>query len=219
MKECINDYFLKNSKVISCDEFDQEMVSEGKSIYEVVRIIEGLPLFLEQHLQRLENSCKLEGKEALLIKEEIRGNFNELIKVNNILNGNVKLVYNYKEGNNNSLLYFIKHSYPEAEQYEKGVDATLFFGERINPNAKVINTNFREQVEKVVREKNVYEAILVDREGFITEGSKSNIFMVEGDAVITSPLNMVLPGITRDVIIEIIKKAGMKFEEKKLNYL
>jgi branched-chain amino acid aminotransferase len=218
MKECINDYYIENNQVIKCDEFNEEVISEGKSIYEVIRVIEGTPLFLKEHLARMENSCKLEGKTMLLENSELEKSFKELFKFNNIQFGNVKLVFNYKDSNNTSLLYFIKHSYPKYEQYENGVDTTLFFGERSNPNAKVINLSFRNQVEKIMKEKDAYEAILIDKDGFITEGSKSNIFMVDGDEVVTSPLNMVLPGITRNVIINIIKELGMKFEERKISY-
>ena len=57
--------------------------------------------------------------------------------------------------------------------------------EKENPNAKVINQGFREQVNQVIKDKKVYEAILVDRNGHITE-SKSNIFMVYENKVITS---------------------------------
>jgi branched-chain amino acid aminotransferase len=218
VKECINDYFVKNNEILKNEFFVQDMVSEGKSIYEVIRVIEGKPLFLEEHLKRLVNSCTLENKDILMSEEQIEKGIKELIKWNNVQNGNIKLVFNYKESSNTYLVYFIKHSYPEAKLYEIGVDTTLFFGERTNPNAKVINSSFREQVEKVIKEKQVFEAILVDNQGFITEGSKSNIFMVEKGIVVTSPLNNVLPGITRSVVIDIVKSLGIGFEEKSINY-
>lgn len=218
MKECINDYFVQNNDILKVEFFIQDMVSKGKSIYEVIRVMEGKPLFLKEHLKRLVNSCELENKDILMNEEQIEKNIQELIKWNNVQNGNLKLVFNYKESSTIGLIYFIKHNYPAAKLYEEGVDTTLFFGERTNPNAKVIDLSFREQVEKVIKEKQVFEAILVDNEGYITEGSKSNIFMVEDGIVVTSPLNNVLPGITRGVVIDIVKALGIGFEEKRINY-
>jgi branched-chain amino acid aminotransferase len=218
MKECINEYFVQNNEILKNEFFIQDMVSKGKSIYEVIRVIDGKPLFLEEHLKRIVNSCSLENKDILMSEEQIERGINELIKWNDVQNGNIKLVFNYKEGSNTGLIYFIKHSYPEAKLYEEGVDTTLFFGERTNPNAKVINSTFREQVEKVIKEKQVFEAILVDKDGFITEGSKSNIFMVENGIVVTSPLNNVLPGITRGVVMDIVKSLGIGFKEKNISY-
>jgi branched-chain amino acid aminotransferase len=131
--------------------------------------------------------------------------------------GNVKLVFNFNE-NNIFLAYFVKHHYPSEEEYENGVKTIFYHGERKNPNAKIINMEFRTAVDKEIIEKKAYEAILVDRNGYITEGSKSNIFMVKGKTIITSPLEGVLPGVTRSVIIELCKKLSLKVEEKRIYY-
>jgi len=58
---------------------------------------------------------------------------------------------------------------------------------------------------------------LVDRNGNLTEGSKSNIFMIKGNEVYTAPLENVLPGVTRGVIIEILKDLHVDFQEKSIN--
>lgn len=218
MSECINKFYIENNKVMECNTFDDRVFTQGISIYEVIRIINGVPLFLEEHIKRFKNSCNLEGKEMLLQESEMKNSIKELLQANNVFFGNVKLVFNYDDKANKSILYFLKHSYPEENLYQSGVNTVLFFGERNNPNAKVINSSFRSNVEKLIKEKNAYEAILVDNSGFVTEGSKSNIFMVQDNKVITSPLEMVLPGVTRGIIIDIIKEKGISFEEKKINY-
>ena len=65
---------------------------------------------------------------------------------------------------------------------------------------------------------NAYEAILVDENGNITEGSKSNIFMIKDKQLITAPVNFVLPGITREIIIEGSKNIGYSISEENVNY-
>ena len=102
--------------------------------------------------------------------------------------------------------------------YEKGVKTILFFGERVNPNAKVINDEFRNSVNAKIAESDSFEAILINRDGYITEGSKSNIFEVKGDVVYTAPLEGVLPGITREKIIEACRELNLTVEEKNISH-
>lgn len=186
--------------------------SEGKIIYEVIRIINGFPLFFEEHILRLQHTCKLMNIKYEYSYDIILENIRKLCEANNIYKGNIKIVINSLT--NKYALYFIPHSYPTSEQYEYGVKTILYYGERLNPNAKVQDNEFRNRVFNKVEEANAYEAILVDRNGNITEGSKSNIFMIKNEVIITSPINGVLPGITRLKVMKLIKELGIKLEEK-----
>ncbi len=189
---------------------------EEKVIYEVLRVIEGKPIFLEAHIKRMENSFKLVNTEFPLNYEEILMKIQKLIKDEGKKAGNIKLTYglNTKEFK----VFFIKHSYPTDEMYKKGVKTILYFGERNNPNAKIVNDDFRSKVNDEILKHNAFEAILVDRNGFITEGSKSNIFMVKGNELITSPVKAVLPGVTRGEIIEIARKMGINVREEEFKF-
>jgi branched-chain amino acid aminotransferase len=218
MSEAVNKFYIENQSVEDSDNFNDNLTKEGKSIYEVIRIIKGIPLFFEEHMSRFENSCSLEEKEMLLNVGEIKDKINKLIEINGVSEGNVKIVFNYRNDNSKALFYFIKHSYPTESMYLEGVKTILYFGERTNPNAKVINTTFKSSVENKIKENDAYEAILVDNQGFITEGSRSNIFIVKGESIVTSPLEMVLPGVTRGIIIDLIKKCGIGFREEKVSY-
>jgi branched-chain amino acid aminotransferase len=218
MSEAFSRFFIENGEKKSSENFEECLLKEGKSIYEVIRIIDGVPLFLEQHLERLKNSAALIGQRVLLGDMEIRNKIVQLSEMNDVTEGNVKIVFNYRDKENRSLFYFIRHSYPSREQYDMGVDTILFHGERTNPNAKVINVSFRECVERQIKEKNAYEAILVDNLGFITEGSKSNIFIIKGNGVITAPLEAVLPGITRGILLTILKEQNIQVLEEQFHY-
>ncbi|WP_434303315.1 aminotransferase class IV [Clostridium botulinum] len=217
--ECFNEFFIENEKIKERDSFEESFLKEGKSLYEVIRIIDEAPLFLKSHLERFYNSAKLEGLNLWLDEEEIKENINRLIEINKVSIGNIKLVFNFNKGkNNNFLCYFLKHNYPEDIEYKKGVKTILYHGERENPNAKVINMDFRKIVGEKIKEEKAYEAILVDRNGYITEGSKSNIFMIKNGKVITAPIEKVLPGITRQNIIDVCKNLNLKVEEEKVHY-
>ncbi|MDP4145971.1 MAG: aminotransferase class IV [Bacillota bacterium] len=220
MDLCYNKYFLIDNRVLECKDFDSSFLDHGRSLYEVIRIIDGVPLFLEKHLERLINSANITGLKLSLNIDQINERLVKLIEANGVSLGNAKIVFSFENESNNCTFYayYLKHQYPTDEQYKNGVNTILYHGERENPNAKVVNVNFRKMVDEKIREKQVYEAILVDRNGNITEGSKSNIFMIKNNEVYTAPVEAVLPGITRDTIIAVCQEAGYKLTEKKVHY-
>lgn len=187
-----------------------------KVIYEVLRIIDGKPLFLEEHMKRMENSFNLIDEKFTLKYDEIKKRINRLVKEECKLCGNIKITYSVNEKKLD--VFFIKHSYPSEEMYKCGVKVILYFGERENPNAKIINDDFRNKVNDKIKENGAYEAILIDRNGFITEGSRSNIFMIKDDTILTSPIKAVLPGVTRKKVIEAAKELGLDVKEQEYNY-
>jgi len=189
---------------------------EDRIIYEVLRVINKKPIFLENHLERMKNSFELINEEFKLTYEKISAEIHDLIERENKSYGNIKITY----GVNEKILkvFFVEHSYPCEEMYKNGVKTILYFGERENPNAKIINDTFREKVNNEIKKQNAYEAILVDKNGYITEGSKSNIFMVKENKLLTSPTKAVLPGVTRGEIIKIAEKLGVEIEEVEYKY-
>jgi len=213
------EFYMKNDKIMQKDSFNSEFMNLGKSLYEVIRIEDGVPLFIEKNLKRIENSAKITNLILPINSEEIREKVNRVIEVNKVEVGNIKIVFNFYNDKCNFYVYFIKHNYPTKEQYNRGVDTVFYHGERVNPNAKVVNLKFRAAVEEKIKNCNAYEAILVDHNGNVTEGNRSNIFMVKENTVYTAPLEDVLPGTTRDSIIDVILKCGYKFMEKRVNYI
>lgn len=189
---------------------------KDKVVYEVLRVIDGKPLFLEDHLERMKNSFDLINEEFLLKNDEIKEKIKNLINKENKLCGNIKITYSITEKKLD--IFFIKHSYPTDEMYDNGVKVILYFGERENPNAKVINNSFRGAVNKEIKKNDAHEAILVDRNGYITEGSRSNIFLIKGSNVYTSKVEAVLPGVTRTEIIKVAKENSINIIEENIRY-
>lgn len=212
--DIVGKYFLLNGIVKNTEEFDADLITKKKTVYEVVRIVNGKPLFFKEHIDRLFNSIFLAHMNMPVSAEELRNQTIKFIKINQIDSGNFKIIIT-EDGD--TAIFKIKHKYPNEADYKNGVDVILYRGERKTPNIKLIDAMFRANVNEKLKEKNAFEAILVDRKGFITEGSRSNIFMLKGDTVITSPISDILPGITRSKIIQISKELGFKVLEKKIN--
>lgn len=206
-------YILNGNKELSKNWMEEK---NGKIIYEVLKVINGKPLFYEEHYYRMVNSFKLNNKSIIISKEDLLKTITTLIEINEVKNGNIKITYNtYSD---NLQVFFIKHSYPTEEMYKNGVKTVLYFGERNNPNAKVVDNDFRSKVTEYIKSKNAFEGILVNHNGFITEGSKSNIFLIKDNKLVTSRVSDVLPGVTRNEIIKMALEEGIEVIEKDVSY-
>jgi len=212
MNECFGKKFILNGDLQPAGLFDNSMVYDGDSIYEVIRMVKGHPVFFTDHMERLLTSVKLQRKELLVDIHALRKDILALTRSDKKKEANLKIVLNYNKGSNNYLVYFIEPIYPSEEQYKKGVKGILFYAERKNPQSKMINHKLRTSIyHKLILEVG-YEALLVNDNNLITEGSRSNIFFLKGDTLVTAPSRVILNGITRKHILEICKEKNINVE-------
>ncbi len=212
MNECFGRKFILNGELQPSDLFDNSLVYEGDSVYEVIRMINGNPVFFHDHMERLSSSVKLQGKEMLADLETLRRVIIALARSDRKKETNLKIVFNYNNRMKNFLVYFIEPIYPTAEQYRAGVKGILIHAERKNPESKVINHKLRSSIYHRLILEGAYEAILVNEKNMLTEGSRSNIFFVKGEKLVTAPDNLILNGITRKHILEICRSNNIQVE-------
>lgn len=175
-----------------------------KIFYEVIRIIEGKPLFLEEHLERLKSSI---GD----LSAEIKYVLLELLKHGNKDNFNLKISVNSE-----TLEYEIENIegfYPPKLWYDEGIDVLLINIKRDNPKEKVWNPAYKEYVKNALDSHQVYEGIIF-HDALVGEGTKSNVFFLKGRVVISPKLENILPGITRIKVLEALKNLNIEFIEK-----
>lgn len=192
----------------------------SNAAYEVLRVMQGKPLFLEDHLLRFENSIKFMGTDVGISGKEIAEGIQKLSKANGFSTGNVKLIFTSPPSKKSIdepilLIAFISHKYPDKEDYSRGITMHSLKLERPNPNAKIIREDINNSVNNLKSKTGADEILLVNHDGVMTEGSKSNIFFIEKNQILTAERPLVLAGITRDKILEICYKARMAFEEGK----
>ena len=72
MNECFGKKFILNGTLQTSDMFDNSLIYEGDSIYEVIRMVKGNPVFFQDHMERLETSLKLQQKEPLADASKLR---------------------------------------------------------------------------------------------------------------------------------------------------
>lgn len=205
----LHQFFIYNGKVKPNDTF---IVSENTGgVYEVIRVTSGVPLFLSEHLKRLNNSAVIAGYKIPFSLEKISEFLRRLIQSNDVHEGNILLSYKA-----HLKAFFIAHKYPEKEWYVKGVACGILRAERENPNAKVFQTPVRQLADELMQKESLYEVLLVDKKGQIKEGSRSNIFFIAGNQLYTPPGKEVLLGITRLKTIELAALNHISIHEKEI---
>ena len=212
MNECYGKKFVLNGTLQPAETFDNSLVYEGDSVYEVLRMIKGAPIFFPDHMERLITSVKLQRKELLADIPAIRKAIISLTRSDKMRESNLKIVFNYNNGASNFLIYYIEPIYPTDLQYKRGVKGILFYAERKDPESKVINHKLRSSIFHKLILEGGYEAILVNENNFITEGSRSNIFFLKGETLITAPDNLILNGITRKHLLQICREKMISVE-------
>ncbi|MDZ7859299.1 MAG: branched-chain amino acid transaminase [Candidatus Krumholzibacteriota bacterium] len=211
------------------------VIHYGSAVFEGIRCYDtkkGPAIFrLEPHIKRLYNSAKMYRMKPEIPMREFMEACYEIIRKNDMKACYIRpLVYRgYNELGvnpfNNPVNSFIvvwewgKYLGPEA--LEQGVDVCVSSWDRIAPNtfpalAKAGANYMNSQLIKMEAIKNGYvEGIALDANGYVSEGSGENIFLVQDGKLFTPPLGAsVLPGITRNTVIELAEDLGYEVVEK-----
>jgi branched-chain amino acid aminotransferase len=206
----------------------------GAGVFEGIRCYEtpkGSAVFrLDDHLQRLHNSARLLYMEIPYSKEELRDVCHELISINGLPECYLRPIAFYGYGQlgvaarDNPIETVIMSwpwgAYLGEEGLRTGIRAKISSWQRIGPNviphvskATGIYLNSMLAVTEAIR-AGYDEAILLTAEGYVADGSGENIFVIKDGKIATPELaNSILPGITRDTVIQIAQDLGYTVEE------
>jgi len=183
-------------------------------LYEVVRIIDHTPLFFEAHYERLQHSAKRKRVTFPLTMDALKASLLAVVEKNGLGNCNGMIVCYFFEDTFHSLVFARKHAYPSASQYQDGVELTLLEIERQDPQIKQIDETYNQLTAQERAKPGIFEVLLVNLDGWVTEASKANVFFIFGDQVVTPPADQVLVGVTRQCVIKAIVATGTAFTEK-----
>ncbi len=198
----------------------------GDGVYEVIPVFGNKLLRLEEHLHRLQNSLRRISLPNPHSNDEWSKIFSDLLAKNA---GEDRAVYlQISRGVYEKRDLAIRPEYastifamvlhvtpPDIEVVSAGISVITVNDFRwgacdIKSTSLVANVMLRHQAS----EANVDDAILI-RNGMVSEGTASNVFIVKDDVLITPPVGReLLPGITRDLVIEIAKNNTILVEER-----
>ncbi len=184
-------------------------VQFGFSTYEALRVVKGHAVHLDDHLIRLENSCRGIKLSHPFTKEQITTWVYNLIDVDAIEQASLRIqLY----GGKDPQLFVLASSllsYPD-EYYTQGVGAITFAGERLYPSCKTGNLLLNYMALEQARSLGCFEALLVDRHHKVLEGTRSNFFAFKGKELYTASDEQVLLGITRDRVLKAAVRLGFQ---------
>ena len=211
----------------------------GSSIFEGIRCYatkQGPAVFrLREHMQRFLNSAKIYRMDHELTVDQLCDASIELVKRSGMDQCYIRpiLFRSLDEANPafgvnpfpNPLACYIGAwdwgKYLGDEAIEQGVDVCVSTWNRLSANsmppmAKSGANYMNSQLIKMEALINGFaEGIALDDRGYVSEGSGENIFLVTGDIVLTPPLSSsILPGITRDSVIQICQELGITIKER-----
>jgi len=213
------------------------VVHYGSSVFEGIRCYnteKGPAIFrLREHVQRLINSGKIYRMDIPYGVDELSDAIIETIKANNLKECYIRPVAfrGYKELGvfplNCPLETVIAvwgwGQYLGEEALEQGVDVGVSTWRRMAPDtmpnmAKAGSNYMNSQLAKVESVMNGYdEAIMLDYQGLVGEGSGENVFVVKDGVIYTPPISSsLLGGITRDSIIQMARDMGLEVSEQQM---
>lgn len=214
------------------------VVHYGSSVFEGIRCYEtskGSAVFrLTEHIQRLLNSAKIYRMDTRYTRDEICDATLELIRNSGLDSCYIRpVIFRGLDENNPSFgVYGMANpietyiamwqwgKYLGEEAIENGIDVCVSSWTRITSNsmpamAKAGANYMNSQLIKMEAKLGGFaEGIALDDRGYVSEGSGENIFLVNNGKLITPPLGAsILPGITRDSVVQIAREMGIEVVE------
>jgi branched-chain amino acid aminotransferase len=186
---------------------------------------------LHEHLQRLADSGKILGFPLPYTVEQLEVATLEVIRANNLKECYIRPlaflglgdlgVYAPNNPVNVCIAVWPWGAYLGDEGLTKGIRAKVSSYTRHHVNVMMTKSktsgNYVNSVlaKAEVKHAGYDEAIMLDAEGYVSEASGENIFIVRGGRIKTTPLTSILPGITRDSIMTIARERGYEVAEER----
>ncbi|MBN2654742.1 MAG: aminotransferase class IV [Nitrospirae bacterium] len=201
----------------------------GDGIYETMRSYDGTVFMVREHLLRFERSASLIQLNLPKTLAQIEAAINETIDANRLKNAYVRLSLTRGKGpigldpdlcEDPKMIIIATEfkNYPESF-YTDGVKVMISSVRRNHRQAldpRIKSLNFLNNILAKIDSKgtDAYEALMLNTEGFLAEGTISNIFFLSGDALCTPSVNCgILDGITRKLLIDLALSHNISVKE------
>lgn len=205
---------ILNGKLIKESKANISVLDKGYffdfCVYSALKVIGGEVFFKDYHVDRLFESAKILDLNHNFKKEEVLEWIDRLIKKNKTKDALVRLLLiGDVDENKNAKLFILQVSgltYYKNEMYSQGAKVITFEGERLFPQAKTKNLMPGFLALRKAREAGALEALMIDKDGCIREGSRSNFYAVKDKTIYMPPKNKCLGGITKKMLLESCKE-------------
>ena len=208
-------YFSKNGEILSIGEASISLSNieyqYGFGVYETIRVHEGIPYFLKDHLDRLMESAHIIGLEHPF-ESPIYGTVQELVRKTGVGTYNLKILL---IGGRDPSLFIIPLNplFPDKKLYSEGASFVTHEYERPFPHAKCLNMLQSYLAYRKAKEVGAYDALLINKKGCITEGTRTNFFCIKEKTLYSPPESQLLLGVTRKAVLKVANDNGFVLQE------
>lgn len=226
---CINGKMISKARA-NISVFDRGFLY-GDGVFETIRIYNSIPFMLDKHMERL-----IAGLKTLRFQKlpaGIKVHASRIIEANKISNGILRIAVTRGELTSGidplacekpTVVITTKDGIPyNDEVYSRGFRAIVakIRKDQNSPLCRIKSANFLTHIlaKGEASDAGVDDAIMLNYDGLVTEATVSNIFLVKGDTLLTPSLESgILPGVTRQVVIEIAGKIGLEVKQRELRH-
>ena len=200
----------------------------GDGVFEGIRVYHGKVFRLKEHMERLYDSARSIALEIPMGRDELTKAVEETVRVNERRDGYVRLIVTRGTGTlgldprkcDSQVIIIVDgiSLYPE-ELYDNGLEIITAATIRshpaaLSPRVKSLNylNNILAKIEAI--RGGCLEALMLNHKGEVAECTGDNVFVVKRDEIRTPPIDAgILEGVTRNAVIELATKGGMKVKE------
>ena len=221
----INGDFVKSEEAkIS---FNDGGFQRGNAVFESIRFKNSCLFYIDQHIKRLRSGLDYLEFKIKKTDQELIDLMVETISKNNLKSGVINLMISSNFDINNLLdskinLYI---SIRKITSIEHDLVKVIFLNEwdfpilRFKNSIKINNYAGNIKALKTAKKEGAFDAVFYNRQKEITEATMRNIFFIKNDCIITPPLSLgILPGTTRNLILELCHEHGYDYKEKIIKF-
>lgn len=194
----------------------------GEGGFETVRVRHGRPVFFDDHAARLAAALGRLGAAPVAPREVWRRRCAEVIAANALADGSLKIVV-FQDGSGWAEVILARVGVTAAARYEAGFRLQTVAGDlRVAPlhALKTLNYLGHVRAKRAARAAGFDEALWVDPQGRVLEGTTTNVFAVRAGEVCTPPLACgILPGVMRARVLRLPGVPGFREGELRLDEL
>ncbi|MBW2433193.1 MAG: aminotransferase class IV [Deltaproteobacteria bacterium] len=192
---------------------DDLAIMRGFGVFDLLRTLKGRPLFLKEHIRRLEDSGRRIGIQLPWSHQELIDIVLDTLHRNSFQESNIRIVvtggsspdFITPQGKPRLLVLVTRAPVLPEAWYTDGVRIITFFSERSIPGAKSIDYVAATIALKQAKGQGAIEAVYVDHRGRVLEGTTSNIFALINGKLVT-PGTGILSGVTRKAVLDLAAK-------------
>ncbi len=182
----------------------------GFGVYETMKVRKHILYFANEHIDRLLHSARCIKLDHLFTSEHIHQWIKQLVQEAGEESINIKMLLmgGAQEADATLYIFALPPLFPKRSWYKEGVTVKTVLYERWMPQAKSLNMLPSYYYYTQAKSEGHYDVLFKDSQENVHEGSRTNLYVVQGNTLVTPPKDTVLEGVTMKSLERVIAKSS-----------